>query len=129
MKQKFLRLFVGFLALVTLSHGEIWDVVLAGDPVLRAIAVPYTTDQIMSNATQQFAADLVETMYSAGGVGLAAPQVGVSQRMFVVACNRSGIVPPLEPTVFLNPALDYSASYGEMKVNLFEGTTLICVFF
>ena len=38
----------------------------------------------------QLADDMVETMYDAPGVGLAAPQVGVHQRLIVIDCEHSG---------------------------------------
>jgi peptide deformylase len=52
-----------------------------GDPVLRARAsdVRSITDEV-----RRLADDLFETMYAAKGIGLAAPQVGVSERVFVV---------------------------------------------
>lgn len=59
----------------------IYPIVPYGDPVLRKVAQeiePETFD------IQQFVADLYETMYEAAGVGLAAPQVGKSVRVFVV---------------------------------------------
>jgi peptide deformylase len=56
-------------------------IVKFGDPVLqsRASDVPAIDDQL-----QTLIDDMVETMYAAPGIGLAAPQVGVSLRVFVV---------------------------------------------
>jgi peptide deformylase len=45
--------------------------------------------------------DMFETMYAARGVGLAAPQVGVSQRLFVMDC--SGGQDPRQRVVLINP--------------------------
>ena len=58
----------------------IYPIVLYGDPVLKQKAkeVPEDFD------IKTFVEDLFETMYSAGGVGLAAPQVGKSLRVFVI---------------------------------------------
>ena len=58
----------------------IYPIVLYGDPVLKQKAkeVPEDFD------AQAFVDDLYETMYAAGGVGLAAPQVGKSLRVFVI---------------------------------------------
>jgi peptide deformylase len=52
-----------------------------GDTVLQqaATAVPAITDEVL-----RLVDDMVETMYAAPGVGLAAPQVGVPLRIFVV---------------------------------------------
>jgi peptide deformylase len=51
-----------------------------GDPILRRRASPVTT---FDGALVRLAADMVETMYAADGIGLAAPQIGISQRIFV----------------------------------------------
>lgn len=48
-------------------------------------------------------ADLVDTMYSANGRGLAAPQVGVSQRIFVIDVTWKEGTP--DPITFINPVI------------------------
>ena len=51
-----------------------------GDPVLRKVARPVTSfDEELETLSQ----DMLETMYDANGVGLAAPQIGLSKRLFV----------------------------------------------
>jgi peptide deformylase len=50
------------------------------DPVLRTVAVP--VDEIDGDV-RRLVDDMLETMYSAPGVGLAAPQIGVSLRVIV----------------------------------------------
>ena len=52
-----------------------------GDPVLRQEAAPVA---VIDDEMRQLAADMLETMYNAPGVGLAAPQVGVAVRLIVV---------------------------------------------
>lgn len=52
-----------------------------GDPVLRQKAAPVA---VIDDRMRQLAADMLETMYNAPGVGLAAPQVGVAVRLRVV---------------------------------------------
>ncbi|MDT8342465.1 MAG: peptide deformylase [Longimicrobiales bacterium] len=59
------------------------EIVLMGEPVLRQEAAPIEPDAF-GEALEALARDMFETMYLAEGVGLAAPQVGVSQRLFVV---------------------------------------------
>jgi peptide deformylase len=61
----------------------IYQVRLYGDPVLRKVATPVT---VFDNRLKQLAEDLIETMYHYNGIGLAAPQIGISKRMFV-ACE------------------------------------------
>jgi peptide deformylase len=51
-----------------------------GDPVLKQRAVDVTD---IDGALVKLADDMIETMYAAPGLGLAAPQVGVQKRMFV----------------------------------------------
>lgn len=61
-----------------------------GDPVLRRKAkkVEKVTKDI-----QKLIDDMIETMHAAHGMGLAAPQVGVSQRVAVVEVEKSDDVP------------------------------------
>ncbi len=70
------------------------------DPVLttKAESVTDITDEI-----RQLADDMAETMYAAPGVGLAAPQVGVSQRLIVLDCAGKDEPPHLIKAV--NPEI------------------------
>lgn len=53
---------------------------LYGDPVLRRAAAPV---ERFDDDLRRLAGDMIETMYDAHGVGLAAPQIGVAKRLFV----------------------------------------------
>ncbi len=53
---------------------------ITGDPVLHSPAAPVVT---IDDSIRALVSDMVETMETAPGVGLAAPQVGVSLRLFV----------------------------------------------
>ncbi len=55
-----------------------------GDPVLKAKAKPIAKDH---PGLDTIISDMWETMYKAGGVGLAAPQVGKSIRLFLIDAN------------------------------------------
>lgn len=66
-----------------------------GDPVLRAVAEP--VDEITS-ALERLVDDMLETMYEAPGVGLAAPQIGVSKAIFVADIGDG-------PFVMVNPEI------------------------
>lgn len=55
---------------------------LYGDPVLRRAARPVTR---FDAGLRELVADMIDTMIEADGLGLAAPQVGVGRRVFVVA--------------------------------------------
>ena len=59
----------------------IYPVVAYGDPVLKKIASDIEKDY---PSFQQLIDDMFETMYKSAGVGLAAPQIGLSIRLFVV---------------------------------------------
>ena len=59
----------------------ILDIILEGDPRLRQRA---TRIRAVDDALRRLAADMHETMLAAPGVGLAAPQVGITRRLIVV---------------------------------------------
>jgi len=74
-----------------------------GDPVLREKAAPVAelTDEI-----RRLIDDMFETMYAEEGVGLAAPQVGVGQRVIVVDPREEDV----EPFALVNPEIvEFSA--------------------
>lgn len=55
---------------------------------------------------EALAADMLATMYDAPGIGLAAPQIGVSQRIFVMDATREPDA-PRAPLVLLNPEVTW----------------------
>ena len=57
-----------------------YDIRVIGDPVLRQKAKDVTD---IDGAPAKLVDDMLETMYEAPGIGLAAPQVGVNKRLFV----------------------------------------------
>jgi peptide deformylase len=68
------------------------------DPRLRKKAAPVT---VVDDALRQFIDNLVETMYAANGVGLAATQVDVHKRVIVLDVSESRD----QPLVLINPEL------------------------
>lgn len=70
------------------------------DPVLEKPGEPVTE---FDEELRQLVEDMFETMYAASGVGLAAPQVGVSKRLFVMDC--SGGKDPTQRYVMINPQI------------------------
>src|SRR5919202_153647 len=70
------------------------------DPVLLTPGEPVTE---FDDRLKKLVSDMFETMYSAPGVGLAAPQVGVSKRLFVMDC--SGGKDPAQRIAMINPAV------------------------
>ncbi len=76
------------------------DIVTLPDPILRQVAAPV---ERVDDALRQLAADMLETMYDAPGIGLAAPQVGVSRRLIVLdVSEKEGQSNPL---VMINPEI------------------------
>ncbi|MBE3563638.1 MAG: peptide deformylase [Hydrogenibacillus schlegelii] len=65
------------------------------DPVLRQVARPVAK---ITPAIERLLDDLAETMYAADGVGLAAPQVGISKRIAVVDVGE-GLIELINPEV------------------------------
>lgn len=73
------------------------------DPVLSQRAAPAEVDA----ASLSLARDMLETMYAAQGRGLAAPQVGVLMRIFVM--DASWKTGPQAPEIFFNPEILWSS--------------------
>ena len=67
-----------------------------GDPVLNKECLPIKE---MTDRNKELLSDMFETMYEANGVGLAAPQVGVLKRVFVIDTTGE------DPLVFINPEI------------------------
>jgi peptide deformylase len=59
----------------------IYPIVKFGDPVLEKPAAPVTA---FDEELKKLVADMFESMYEAHGVGLAAPQIGISKRLAVI---------------------------------------------
>ncbi|KNG94753.1 peptide deformylase [Pseudaestuariivita atlantica] len=74
-------------------------ILLHPDPRLKKVCTP--VDDI-SDRLRALADDMLETMYAAPGIGLAAPQVGVTDRMIVMDCVKDDDA-PARPMVLVNP--------------------------
>lgn len=70
------------------------------DPRLRKVAEPVAA---VDDALRALASDMLETMYEAPGVGLAATQLGVMKRLFVMDCTAQD--EPKQPMVLVNPEI------------------------
>src|SRR5512142_1341459 len=79
------------------------EIRIMGDPVLRQKAEPLA--QVDAD-TRRLIQDMFDTMYEADGVGLAAPQVGVSQRVIVVDPHEQDV----KPFGLVNPIIVESTS-------------------
>ena len=87
---------------------------IQGDPVLTKVCrpIPEVTDRIRT-----LAEDMLETMYEANGVGLAAPQVGILKRMVVIDIGDGQ-----GPFIMINPEIIESdgEQTGEGGLELLE---------
>lgn len=96
---------------------SILKVARMGHPVLRAQARPIEKGEIKSPELQLLINDMVDTMFEYSGVGLAAPQVHESVRVFVAMLDADGRGEG-EATVFINPEITPA---GDAVVDGWEG--------
>ena len=79
----------------------VYPIVKYGDPVLEREAADVT--EFDTPELHKFLEDMFESMYAAKGVGLAAPQIGVSRKIAVI--DASNGENPDEKLVLINPAI------------------------
>lgn len=94
------------------------EIKILGDPVLRK---PSEVVGELDDGVRNLVKDLFETMYFAEGIGLAAPQVGVSQRVLVVDLgtadeNGVGAVALVNPRVVESSRMKDKASEGCLSI-------------
>lgn len=94
------------------------EVMRLGEPVLMKEALPVR--DFGSPRLRKLVADMWDTMHAEGGVGIAAPQVGVSERIICFgfeASSRYPDAPAVPQTVLINPTVEL----------LLEGTADDCL--
>ena len=99
----------------TTTNANTLTILQRGEPVLSAIAKPVTV--IDSEEIKQLVDDLKITVASAKGVGIAAPQVGVSVRLFIMCSapsERYPHAPLLAPSVIINPEILNASNEQEL---------------
>ena len=74
------------------------------DPRLKTVADPV---EGIDDELRRLADDMLQTMYDAPGVGLAAPQIGINKRVFVMDCAPKDGTP--EPHVLINPEITWTS--------------------
>lgn len=82
------------------------DILRMGDPRLLRVARPLT--EFGTAELRALVADMLDTMRAAGGVGLAAPQIGIDLRLVIFGFEQSERYPDAPPvpfTVLANPVL------------------------
>jgi len=70
------------------------EIITAGNPILKAVAAPVTA---FDKKLKFLILDMKKTLYEANGVGLAAPQIAVSKRIFVADDGESGFEAYINP--------------------------------
>ena len=76
------------------------QILIHPDPRLKKLCAPV---EDLSDDLRTLADDLLETMYAAPGIGLAAPQVGVLTRLVVLDCVKTDSGDAPRPLVMFNP--------------------------
>ena len=92
------------------------EIRLEGDPILYKEARPVAK---MTDRMRTLVEDMLDTMYDGDGVGLAAPQVGILRRIFVIDTSEED--EEKDPLVFINPEVletsgEQTASEGCLSV-------------
>lgn len=91
-------------AFAYLDHMTKRTIITLPDPVLRQVCEPVAA---VGDDIRQLADDMLDTMYDAPGIGLAASQIGVLQRIFVLDVAKED--QPKAPMVFINPEIVWSS--------------------
>lgn len=84
------------------------DILLYPDQELRKTAAPVEN---VDGRIDKMVGDMLETMYEAPGIGLAATQIGIHERVVVMDVSEEGS----EPLVLINPTLRDSDGEQEMQ--------------
>lgn len=112
--KKFILAIAVFNISLTLGHtikiyqGGPLEIITLGHPTLTMVAQDIPLEDIKTEKMQNFIDDMFKMMKNAGGVGLAAPQVNVSKRLFV-----------MKPSFFakgeavINPLVNYNSERGQ----------------
>lgn len=89
------------------------EILVLPDARLRQVAepIPEVNDEV-----RKLAKDMLDTMYDAPGIGLAAPQIGEMKRIVVMDLSKEGEEP--DPIVMVNPEI---LSYSDETVTSEEG--------
>ncbi len=82
-----------------------------GNPILRKLSLPYSHGEIESEETKKLISDMFETMEAVGGIGLAAPQIGINKQLTIIELptdsDRYPDAPSSERFVIFNPKISF----------------------
>lgn len=88
------------------------NILIHPDPRLKKVCEPVLD---VNADIRKLADDMLETMYDAPGIGLAAPQIGVLKRIFVIDCADKDEGTP-DPMVLINPEITWESE----DLNVYE---------
>lgn len=74
------------------------------DPRLKKLCEPVSQ---ITDDLRRLASDMLDTMYDAPGIGLAAPQIGVTKRLIVMDCMKAPDAP--RPLILFNPEITWTS--------------------
>ncbi len=80
------------------------EIVKIPDPILKSVSAPVAA---VSDDVRALMDDMLETMYAAPGIGLAAVQIGIAKRIVVIDLSRDE--GPRNPMFFVNPEIVWSS--------------------
>ena len=93
-----------------------------GNPILREVSKPLLKEEIVSDQSKDLVKKMWEVMEQAGGIGLAAPQIGVLKQLAVIKLDsnseRYENIEDSEEFVIFNPKLEV---LDETKQGFWEG--------
>ena len=80
-----------------------------GNPILRLVASDFDSEEILSDDTKVLLGNMWDTLREAGGIGLAAPQIGVSKQLAIIQLSddseRYPEVEASEAFIIFNPKI------------------------
>jgi peptide deformylase len=97
------------------------EIVKLGNPKLRLVSEPIPESEFGTSELQKISELLFHMMKTKGGVGIAAPQIGINKRMFVFGMEKHPVYTSMVPvpyTVLINPELSFLT---EEKEESYEG--------
>ena len=89
---------------------SILNILKEPDPILRKKSTPVS---VVDKSIKKLLHDMLETMYAAPGIGLAAAQVGVLKRLVVIDLAKDG--EKKSPIFFVNPVITWKSDILEKK--------------
>lgn len=100
------------------DHNNPPQVIQLGNPLLRLISSEILETELDTNELQMIVSSLFKIMEVKGGVGIAAPQIGINKRIIVFGMNSHPIyteIPSIPYTVLINPMIELMTDETEER--------------